>query len=197
MKTQFKLFAIIMILLSVSMFAQKKDYSKEPGYIEFGDLSALEEGESFTEVIIEEHLLRMVAKLAKHEEPELEKVLSGLKLIKVNSFEVNDGNIGTIKKKFDAVESKLKGGKWDRIVYSKSKYERAYVYILTKDEELINGLTIATYEIDGEAAFVNIVGDIDLESIGRLSDKFDIPGIEHMGNDRHDRNRRDRDEEEN
>ncbi|MGD8779746.1 MAG: DUF4252 domain-containing protein [Ignavibacteria bacterium] len=195
MKTQFKLFAITMMLLSVSIFAQKKDYSKEPGYIDFGDLSSLEEGKSFTEVIIEEHLLRMVAKLAKHEEPELEKVLSGLKLIKVNSFEVTDKNIDVIKKKFDAVESKLANSKWDRIVFSKSKYERTYVYILTKADELITGLTIGTYETDGEAAFVNIVGDIDLESIGRLSDKFDIPGIEHMGNGRHGRDRDEDDRE--
>ncbi len=194
MKTQFKILATIMLLLSVSIFAQKKDYSKEPGYIDFGDLTALEEGESFTEVIIEEHLLRMVAKLARHEEPELEKVLSGLKLIKVNSFEVDDNNIETIKKKFNTVENKLKNSQWDRIVFSKNKYERTYVYILTKGDELITGLTIGTYEIDGEAAFVNIVGDIDLESIGRLSDKFDIPGIEHMGNGNHRRDRRDREE---
>ena len=32
-------------------------------------------------------------------------------------------------------------------------------------------------EKGGEAVFVNIVGDIDLETISRLGGKFDIPGI--------------------
>ena len=66
---------------------------------------------------------------------------------------------------------------WDRIVRTKSKEETVNVYILTNNEEKIEGLVVASFEKNGDATFVNIVGDINLETIGELSNKFDIPSI--------------------
>ena len=70
---------------------RKNDYSKYPGYANFGDLAALEDGEMVTEIIIEEKLLRMVSKFTKDDD-ELSDLIGGLKLIKVNTFEVTPGN---------------------------------------------------------------------------------------------------------
>ena len=69
---------------------------------------------------------------------------------------------------------------WDRIVKTKSRGEVANVYVKTAGDEEFVGLTVVAIDTGGEAAFVNIVGNIDIETLGRLGEKFDIPGIDDI-----------------
>ncbi|MCK5086622.1 MAG: DUF4252 domain-containing protein [Melioribacteraceae bacterium] len=182
MKTKFSVIVSLLLIFSSSLFAQKGDYSKYAGYVDFGNLSAFETGEEVTEVLIEEHLLRMVAKLAIKEEPELSSVLDGIKLIKVHSFEISEENFTKLSDKTKKIENELMNKGWDRIVRVKSKDELVNVFIKTVNEDKIEGLVVTTVEKQGEAVFVNIVGDIDLETISKLSDKFDIPNLHGLDN---------------
>ena len=177
MKKKLVMMVILMGFLVSTGFAQKNDYSSYKGFIDFGNLEQFETGEEVTEVLIEEHLIRMVAKLATNEEPELSSVLDGIKLIKVHSFEISKENEGKLSNKVKEIDKTLMNEGWDRIVRTKSKEETVNVYILTNNEEKIEGLVVASFEKDGDATFVNIVGDINLETIGELSNKFDIPSI--------------------
>ena len=177
MKKKLVMMVILMGFLVSTGFAQKNDYSSYKGFIDFGNLEQFETGEEVTEVMIEEHLIRMVAKLATKEEPELSSVLDGIKLIKVHSFEISKENTEKLSNKVKEIDKTLMNEGWDRIVRTKSKEETVNVYILTNNEEKIEGLVVASFEKDGDATFVNIVGDINLETIGELSNKFDIPSI--------------------
>lgn len=182
MKALIKL-TVFMLITATAVFAQKNDYSSEPGYIDFGDFESLESGEMVAEVIIEEHLLRMVAKMARNEDEELYNLLSGLKLVKVSAFTVTEENEKKIQSKIDNINDQLNNSDWDRIVRFRDKEESANVYIRVEGEDSIVGLVVATYDKYGEAAFVNIVGDINLETIGRLGNKFDVPGLDHISGD--------------
>ena len=177
MKKKLVMIVILIGFLVSTGFAQKNDYSSYKGFIDFGNLEQFETGEEVTEVLIEEHLIRMVAKLATKEEPELSSVLDGIKLIKVHSFEISKENTEKLSNKVKEIDKTLMNEGWDRIVRTKSKEETVNVYILTNNEEKIEGLVVASFEKDGDATFVNIVGDINLETIGELSNKFDIPSI--------------------
>jgi len=168
---------ILLGFLISTGFAQKNDYSSYKGYIDFGNLEEFETGEEVTEVLIEEHLIKMVAKLATKEEPELSSVLDGIKLIKVHTFEVSQNNASELSNRISKIDKALMNKGWDRIVRTKSKEQVTNVYILTNSEEKVEGLVVAGFEKDGDATFVNIVGDINLETIGELSSKFDIPSI--------------------
>ena len=177
MKKQLLMMVILLGFLISTGFAQKNDYSSYKGYIDFGNLEEFETGEEVTEVLIEEHLIKMVAKLATKEEPELSSVLDGIKLIKVHTFEVSQNNASELSNRISEIDKALMNKGWDRIVRTKSKEEVTNVYILTNSEEKVEGLVVAGFEKDGDATFVNIVGDINLETIGELSNKFDIPSI--------------------
>lgn len=182
MKNLIRLFAFIFFSTSLSLFAQEKaDYSSYPGYANFGNLSSLEDGEMVTEILIEEKLLKMVSKFTKEDE-ELSNLISGLKLIKVNTFEVTSNNEGNLRSKAKDIDEELMSNNWDRIVKTRSKDEIANVYIKTKGEDEIVGLTVVSIDSGGEAAFVNIVGNINMDALGRLSEKFDIPGIDSLDN---------------
>jgi hypothetical protein len=179
MKT--KMILLLTIFLSVALLAQKNDYTNYKGYVDLGSFDSFDESEEFTEVLIEEHLIRMVAKMAKNREPELSEILDGIKLVRVHAFETNDNSFIELKSRAEKIDNELMSKDWDRIVKVRGKSEFVNVYIKTESEDLISGLVVASVEKNGEAAFVNIVGKIDLETIGRLSDQFDIPSLGHIG----------------
>ena len=186
MKTKISVIVSLLLIFSSSLFAQKGDYSKYAGYVDFGNLSALETGEEVTEVLIEEHLLKMVAKLATKEDPDLSSVLDGIKLVKVHSFEISEENFTQLSEKVKKINQELMNKDWDRIVRVKSKDELVNVFIKTANEDKIEGLVVTTIEKNGDAVFVNIVGDIDLETISKLSDKFDIPNLHDINGHKRD-----------
>ena len=173
-------FALLFFAMFSVLFAQGKDYSNDPGYVDFGDLTEFESGESVTEVYLDENLLQMVAKIAKENEPEMADLLSGLKLIKVNAYEVSDDNENEILSKMETVDKKLSGKSWQRIVKRRGKGETAYVYVRTGDSDKFTGLVVLAFDKPGEAAFVNIVGDINLETIGKLTKRFNIPALQKV-----------------
>jgi len=175
------LIKLTLMIFAVNIFilAQHKDYSKETGYIDFGNLEELESGNRVVDVFLEGNLLRLVGKFAENEEPELSEVISGLKLIKAKVLEVTRENEKQLKARVLETENLLKGKNWSMLVRIRDVDEIINVYIKSSSLDKIEGLTVTSINKD-EAAFVNIVGDIDLETIGRLSSKFDIPALDRL-----------------
>lgn len=175
---------ILMLFLAAAVFAQKGDYSQYAGYVDLGDFDSIDKGDEVTEVLIEEHLIKMVAKMTRTSEPELSDLLDGIKLVKVHAFDTNEKSFEKIQERAAVIDEELMEKNWDRIVKVRSSKEFANVYIKT-DGELIIGLVVTTGEKRGESAFVNIVGDINLETIGQLGTKFNIPSLDHINGGTH------------
>lgn len=188
MKTTKMYLTVLFFTMFSVLFAQSKDYSNEPGYVDFGDLTEFENGEGVTEVYLDANLLKMVAKIAKEKEPEMANLLNGLKLIKVYAYDVSDENESELLSKMESIDKNLSGKNWQRIVKRKSKDETAYVYVHTGNSDKFTGLVVLALDKDGEAAFVNIVGDINLETIGKLSNRFNIPALDKIDEDENHKN---------
>ena len=184
MKT-FKKLTVLLLLITIQAFAQKKDYSNEPGYVDFGNLSQFDSGERVVEVKIDEKYLRMVSKFTGDDEPELSALIDGLKLIKVNTFGVTETNNKDIMTKMNAIGGKLENDNWDILVKVRDKSEFVNVFVHSPDGDIINGLVVMAIDEDDEAVFVNIVGHIDLEKIGELTRKFDLPGLDEIIDENH------------
>ena len=148
-----KLFLSIIttVLFTFTLNAQTGDVTKEPGYVDFGNMTEFENSTGVTEVLIEEDLLSALAQISDEEDPNIMSVLSGLKLVKAFVFEVDDTNMEKLLSKINSIDSKLSGTDWKRIVKTRK---------------------------ENEAAFVNIVGTIDLATIGKLGKQFNIPHLE-------------------
>ncbi len=182
MKTAIKILMLLIISFSLSVFAQdKEDYSNEPGYVNFGNLTSFMKSDNVTEVNVEGYLMKMISNLTEKSDPELSNMLRGLKLIKVYSFDANAKNSDQLMSKIDKIDNLLTSKDWDRIVKVRSDKENTNVYIkTTPDQKTIVGLVVTSLQKDGESAFVNIVGDIDMDALGRLGSKFDIPSLENI-----------------
>jgi hypothetical protein len=167
----------LILLFSISLTAQLGDVTKEPGYIDFGDLTKFEKSTGVTEVILDEDLLSTLAEISTDEDPNVMEILKGLKLVKANVFEVSEANQAELEARVNNIDSKLISSDWKRIVRTRSDDEIANVYIKRNNNNEIVGLVVTTVEKNDEAAFVNIVGKINLASIGRLGKQFDIPHL--------------------
>ncbi len=175
------LFVFVFVASAAVMGQEKPDYVNDPGYVDFGNFGGLLKGNNVTEVNLEKYLLKMVGNLTEKNDPELSALLNGLKLVKVYSFDVNNKDVKELNSKIDKLDSKLTSENWNRIVKVKGPHENTNVYIkTTPDQSNIAGLVVTSLEKNGKASFVNIVGKINMDALGRLGEKFDIPSIEKV-----------------
>lgn len=173
------LLLVILFVCVVNLFAQ--DYTKHPGYVDFGDLDGLKDSEETVEVFIKGPLLRFISKATKHEDPDLSKLLDNLLLIKVDVFEIERNQFNSVKKIMERVSKKLSDKKWERMVRVRERGEEyVEIYSLFGKNDEMTGLVVMALEENDEAVFVNIVGRIDPSQLGKLSSKFNIPELDSV-----------------
>ncbi|HZL85087.1 MAG TPA: DUF4252 domain-containing protein [Candidatus Krumholzibacteria bacterium] len=158
---------------------KRADYSQEAGYVDFESLGVFNEEDAIVEIYLHDALLGMVSSMSKTADPELSDMLSKLKLVRVQKFEMSDAKGTEVETKVSGLASKLEKGGWMRAVRVREADENVYVYF-KMGEKLLQGITVMAIEADGKATFVNIVGEIDPEQIGRLGKKFDIDELHDL-----------------
>ncbi len=178
-----KIIIATVAFLSINVLSQSTDVTKEPGYVDFGDFTSLENTTNVTEIILDEDLLSVLASMSDESDPNIMSILNGIKLVKANVYEISDDNKDLLRKRINEIDTKLTNSNWKRIVKTRSEDEMANVYIKLNNDKKIVGLAVTNFEKDGEAAFVNIVGNIDLVTIGKLGKKFGIPQLEGVKHD--------------
>jgi len=181
MKSKVLLFTL---LLSVLLFSSETSFGEEPvenlpGYVDFGSMEEFQDSKESVEVTIKDPLLSIITKATERDNPELFELLSGLKLIQVRTFSLKKSQRTLIKEKADKIIRKLQKKGWERIVKAKEPEEKAEIYIKAVGGKIV-GLVISVIEYGDEAAFVNIVGNINLDSLGKLSSQFHIPGLDSL-----------------
>ncbi len=169
--------AMLMLHPSAPATGQESEaYKNHPGYIDLSLVESLGEPEKSVEIFLTPGLVKLVSAL--DEDKELESVLKKLVMIKVYTFAVNRSNRKKFEDKMNELRKRLTKSQWLKFINVKEDTNRTEVYIRETDDE-IQGLTILSLE-DREVTFVNIVGVIDLESIGKLSSRYHIPQLDSL-----------------
>lgn len=172
------LLLMVLIVAAGSLFAQQTDLKKEPGFFEFSQLSSLRIGDMISEVYLEEPLLKMVAGMAGDSEEGMGNLIAGLKLVKVQEFMVDENAIEKAEKTIESMDGELQSLKWQRIIKSRNKGSFSNVYVKPSPDGGYAGLVITSLDGKGKISFVNIVGKVDLESVGKLSKQFNLPKVD-------------------
>lgn len=175
-----KILTAIVLLAFCIPFIAAQDYTKHPGYVDFGDFKELSDVEETVEVFIRGPLLRFVSKATRNEDPNLADLLDGLLLIRVHVFEVTPDNEKQVADVIKSISKKLEGKKWERMVRVRKQNEKAEIFTQFGKNDELTGLVVLGYEDRDEAVFVNIVGRIDPEQLGKLSGKFNIPTLDSV-----------------
>lgn len=179
------------ILASPAMSDNDRKLKKHPGYVDFSAAEMFED-EAKVEVYLREPLLKLASKFMKEEDPELYGILSKLMLVRVQVFDINRAQVTKAQEITDKTSKDLDSKGWERIVRVREEDEHVDVYLRPSDDfEKVLGIAVMVVSADDdEAVFVNIVGEINPEDIGRLGEHFDIHDLELEGLDKNELRRR-------
>ncbi len=172
-----------LVLLAASLCAggaaradDDKAFTKLPGYVNFAALDKIPE-EAKVEVNLKSPMLAMVSRLVGDEDPALRDLLANLKLVRVRVYALTP----EIEKAFltagSETTAKLDKSGWERVIRVRERDERVDIYFKPSSKtDLIEGVLIIA--LDDEAVFVNIVGEMSPEDVGRIGEHFDIDDID-------------------
>jgi hypothetical protein len=124
--------------------------------------------------------LQFAAKFLDGKDPEeakVKKLMSGIVGIYVKSFQFKAEGTWT-QADLDSVRKQLHEPEWSRIVGVKSSEDRENTEVFVRTEnKKIAGVAVIAAEAK-QLTVVNIVGDVDLESLADLSGHFGLPKLE-------------------
>lgn len=166
----------IFLLSWISILLSTPAYALASGQIDFADLSSYY-GEPKVEVNLTASLMNLVGRLAQEDDPEVGEILSNLESIKVRVYNLN-GKLEKASTTIDQVSSRLRNDQWETLVKVNDNEENQKVRIFSKStDDVIDGvvvMVVSPEKEEGEAVFINIVGQIDLDKIGKVTESLDI-----------------------
>jgi hypothetical protein len=183
MKKTFLVCSLIVLCFLCQSFTQPssaqeaEEYKSHPGYFDLSSVPELGETESTVEIFFTPGLARLLGAMEDGDRAS-ENLFSALKLIKVYTFDTRTNDRARLTQKIEEMSKKLISGKWERFLRAQEKDGRTEIFTKTEGRK-IQGVVILSIDRK-EAAFVNIVGTMDFESMGKLSRKFDIPQLDSL-----------------
>lgn len=164
-----------MLLTTAGSLRAQTDLMKEPGYLDLRHVEDWFDGEAWLEVNIQGALLKLVAEASRREDPELTDLLLKLKAIQVRGFPLSHEGYRDVERRTEELAKRLQGMGWETVARVRESGERVDIY-LKEQNGRIAGLVVMVLEpgSDDGSVFVNIVGEIDPEQIGRIGSKFSI-----------------------
>lgn len=157
-------------LMALPAMAQEDSLKDFPGYVDFGELGAVF-GDPSVQISIGESLLGLVGSLSSSEDPEAAELFKRLNGVRVNVFETETMADGAVELVRD-VSSRLSDRGWESVVTVNSQDEQVRIFMMIS-ESRVEGITVIAVE-ETEAVFVNIIGSINPEELGKVMDNFDI-----------------------
>ena len=167
------------MLSAAPAFAGEEPVEKMPGYVDFSGIKGFEDAEEMVEVYLKRPLLEMVAEMSRDQDPTLYNLLKNVYLIQVRTFSLEgelQKELMELDRRLKALTERLRKEGWEPVVRAREKDEYAEIYIKSHKGKFA-GLVVVNNE-GKRVALVNIVGSVDLKSLGKLREKFDLPVFE-------------------
>jgi hypothetical protein len=179
-RTLFLSLVIALLALPVGMSNAQRIESL-PGYFDFKELENIVGAETTLEVNFKGAILRMAAEAARIEDETLANMLLKLKGIQVRGYTLDRGARETLQDRISPLFRSMTDGGWDRVVRVRDDDEFVEMLIRDTTGERVEGLIVFVIgDGENETVFVNIVGEIDPEDIGRLGRRFRIGALEAL-----------------
>jgi len=166
-KTFITAIPVILVLLALPLRAEDSSLRNHPGYFDFSVFESFAvEGET-VDVSLDETLIHFTAASMEEDQPELAAALRKIKRVAVRTFAIDKNDTEEIKSQVAAVEQQLESESWTKVVRVMEKSEQVNVFIKSS-AGVIDGLAVMVFEFGDEAVFVNVMGEIDPQTLGKI-----------------------------
>ncbi len=165
--------ALLMLAFASAAWAQD-DLKRDPGYVDLDEIEQWFDKEPVIIVSIKGALLKLVAEATRYEDPELANLLRKLKSVQVRGYRLNWKDFEEVQGRVSTLARRLESEGWDTVVRVRDDDEDVNVHVRVVDDAIAGMIVMVISPDEDETVFINIVGEIDPEQIGRLGRKFDV-----------------------
>ena len=150
-----------------------------PGQVDFGQFTTAN-GAEFVDVKLPGSLITLAAKFLEKQEPDVAKLLNGIKMVRVNVLGLSDQNRAEVEARVKAVRADLSSSGWEKLVIVMNEGQDVGVYLKMDEKSAIEGLAVVVVEGKKQAVFVNVVGDIRPEQLTMLGERLQIEPLKNL-----------------
>jgi len=139
----------------------------QSGYYPIEEMGIFSEGDLEVDVDLSGAMLRVAAGAMETQDPSIAELVASLERVRVQVGAPTGVDAATVAQKMADVQATLVGAGWQKILSVEENTEQVYFYALESAGNIV-GLTVFVNEAGEEVVVVNIVGDINPETLGRL-----------------------------
>ncbi len=176
MRNRWIVTAALLVAALAAPAAAQESLESHPGFLPLDELDILSRENLKVEINLHGPLLKLVAGATRDDEPEFSQLIAGLEAVRVRVASVADLDLEAVRSNVGRAARWLDGRGWQTIVRARDEGEEFYLY-LRQQESVVVGLAVLVVEEGGDAAVINIVGDIDMTQIAQLGRKLNIPQL--------------------
>lgn len=171
--SRFRLAWLLLALLALPARAQDR-LAADPGYLDLRPFDEWFDEAPTLEVNVRGALLDLVAEASRFEDPDLADLLRRLKAVQVRGYALSRDRFDDVAARATDFGHRLETQGWEAVVRSREYHEQVTMYVRL-DGDAIAGMVVMVVDPGyDDTVFLNIVGDIDPEQVGRLGRKFDL-----------------------
>jgi len=173
------LFAVVALGITFTVTA----HAKKAGAVDFGSFVPAA-GKEYVEVNIKPGLIKFAAKIVAIDDPEAAKLLRSVEGIRVHVMGLDNTNRGATTERMNNIRASLSDAGWEKIVAvmeaDDEEGDDVAIFVKTEPEDTIAGIVVTVLSKDGEAVFVNVVGNIKAEEVATIANKLDIKPLRDL-----------------
>ena len=151
----------------------------QSGYFPIEDLGLFSEGDLEVDVDLSGAMLRVAAGAMENQDESLAELVANLERVRLQVGASINVDAETASRKIADVCSTLEGSGWQKILSVEEGAEQVYLFAIESAGN-IAGLTALVNEGGEEIVVVNIVGDIEPETLGRLLAKMEDLDLDEL-----------------
>jgi hypothetical protein len=169
-----------LLLVALTTLAHA-DVTKEPGYFDLEWIQIPDGADEIQDIDLSAVLTEVAANAREEGDDELAEVLAMVRSVRVKAFSVRANDLQT-QEAVDRANQMLREGGWNRLIFVKDGDESVTVSSMHQDGLMV-GLAAVMYEPGDGAAFINVVGDLDLATMLGLAGEFDLDDLDDIMDD--------------
>lgn len=181
MKRIAHLFSLLILMAMVALpVAAQRSVERSEGYVDLkalGELDRFFQRDARMEVNVEGALMRLVEAASRQEDPELADLLARLDGVFVLGYELAPHSRQDFDELATGMGDDLRADGWTLLVRFSDAVENTHMFVRMDGDSVAGMVVMSVEEGSDQAVFVNIVGEIDPEQIGRIGQKFRIGGM--------------------
>ncbi len=171
MKKFILLTTLVLCTAGFNLLSHAENHTQMDKMVDFEALTKVY-GEPKVQINLHSGLINLVAGLAAKDDPEAAALLSGIRGISVNIYDIGD-NTELALKSIKSVSKQLQKLNWEPAVSVNEGEEQVRIFV-NQHDGIIEGLLVLAAGKDSEAVFINIDGNIDPSKIAAITDSLNL-----------------------